>query len=151
MKQHTKCKIYPMMLSVIIGLSLLAPSVVMHEIGHAVACVWQGFEVIEINLLLSYMICSESDNQIVHIMGGALGGASMLPFLLIKRIRSYLPVSLGLVTAAITQLLNMILEGFSNLTYRAFDLENLVFALGIIMIISLVFLLRSRLCKYHII
>ncbi len=67
--------------SIIFGLFLLIPSVNMHELGHAVACVGQGFELFEINFLASYVRCSDSGNQLVDIMGGATGSISMLLFI----------------------------------------------------------------------
>ena len=149
MEGRTKRKIFSILVPSLLGIIMLIPSAFMHEMGHAAACIWQGLDLIEINLISNYIICSDSDNQTVHIMGGAVGGASMLPFLLVGRIRRYLPISLGLVTAATTQLFNMMLEGFSNPTYRAFELENLVFAFGVVIIISSVFLLHSRLLKYY--
>ncbi len=144
MEQYTRCRIYTILLHVIIGMSILIPSVIMHEVGHVIACMWLGFEVIELNLLSSYMICSDSDNQIIHVMGGAVSGASMLPFLLVRKIRRYLPISFGLISVSTAQLLNMILEGFSNQLYREADLENLVLVFGIVMIITLGFLLHTK-------
>lgn len=149
MEKRTKYKIFSMLMPSLLGTIMLLPSAFMHEMGHAAACIGQGLELIEINLISNYIICSDSDNQIVHVMGGAVGGASMLPFLLVGRIRRYLPILLGLVIAAMTQLFNMMLEGFSNPIYRAFNLENLVFVFGVVMIISSTFLLRSRLWKYY--
>ena len=131
--------------SIIFGLFLLIPSVNMHELGHAIAYIGQGFELFEINFLASYVRCSDSNNQLVDIMGGATGSISMLSFLFVKRIRNCLPIALGFTAAALTQFLNMILEGFLNPIYVEFDLENLVLVLGIGIIISLVTRYRSNL------
>ena len=117
----------------------------MHELGHAVACVGQGFELFEINFLASYVKCSDSNNQLVDIMGGATGSISMLLFLFVKRIRNCLPIALGFAAAALTQFLNMILEGFLNPIYVVFDLENLVLVFGTGLVISLIALYRSNL------
>ncbi|MCY4491262.1 MAG: hypothetical protein OXC46_07340 [Thaumarchaeota archaeon] len=144
MREYARRKTCAVFKPILIGIAMLIPSVMMHEVGHVIACIWQGFELIEFNLLGSYIICSEYDNQIVHIMGGAVGGASMLSFLLAKKIRAYLPVSLGLACAGATQLLNMLLEGFANSAYRAYSLENMVLVFGVIIVVSAAFLLFPR-------
>ena len=133
---------------VLFGTAMLGISVMVHEIGHAVACAVQGFEVLEINLLLSYVRCSAS-NQIIWIMGGGLGSISMLSFFCVKRIRRFLPVSLGFFTAALTQFLLMMLEGFWNPMYRTHDLENYALVFGLIMLAALGLHYRSKLKGWY--
>ena len=130
------------------GITMLGISVMVHEIGHAVACIVQGFEVLEINLLLSYVRCSAS-NQIIWIMGGGLGSITMLLFFCVKRIRRFLPMSLGFFTAALTQFLLMMLEGFWNSMYRAHDLENYALVFGLIVLAALGLYFRSKLKGWH--
>ena len=112
-------------LFMVIGVIMLGVSVMLHEIGHVVACVAQGFEVIDINFLMSYVICAAS-TQIDLVMGGGMGGLVMMLFLCVKQIRSCLPACLVFLAAMLTQFLNMILEGFFNPAYREFDLQDRV-------------------------
>lgn len=137
-------KIHAREIFALFGITMLGVSVMVHEIGHAFACVVQGFEVLEINLLLSYVRCSMS-NQIVWIMGGGLGSIAMLPFFYVKKIRRVLPVLLGFFTAMVTQFLLMILEGFLNPMYRAYNLENYALVFGLIMLATLWWYFRSKL------
>lgn len=137
-------KVHTIEIFILFGFSMLGTSVIMHEIGHAVACIAQGFELLEINLLSSYVRCSVS-NPLVWIMGGGIGSMSMLSFLYVKRIRRFLPVSLGFFTVALTQFLNMILEGFWNTMYSTLDLENYVLVFGCVMIVAFWLCCRSKL------
>ena len=134
----------------LLGPAMLGISVVVHEIGHAVACAAQGFDILEINLLYSYVKCSVS-NQIVWIMGGCLASLVMLPLLYVKRIRRFLPALLSFVTAALTQFLLMLLEGFLNPMYREHNLENYALMFGLAMISAFVVYYRSKLKEWYLI
>ena len=135
-------------LFIVIGVSTLGVSVMVHEIGHAVACVAQGFKVIDINFLMSYVICSTS-TQIGSVMGGGMGGLVMVLFLCVRQIRSYLPACLVFLAAMLTQFLNMILEGFANSAYREFDLQNHVLAFGLVVLIAFWMYHRVNLIEWY--
>ena len=141
-------KIHTIAIFALFGTSMLGVSVMVHEIGHAIACAVQGFEVLEFNLLLSYVKCSTS-NQIIWIMGGGLGSIAMLPFFCVKKICRFLPALLGFFTAAVTQFLLMILEGFLNPMYRAYNLENYALVFGLIMLAALGLHYRSKLKGWY--
>ena len=141
-------KAHAIALFVLFGLGMMGISAMMHEAGHAAACAAQGFEVIEVNLLSSYVVCSAS-NQAVWIMGGGLGSIAMVPFLYVKKIRAFLPVSLGFFTAMLTQFLGMLLEGFWNPMYKTLDLENYALVFGLAMLAALWWYYRSELQGWY--
>ena len=137
-------EIRDMEMFVVLGIAMFAVSLPLHETGHVVSCAVQEFEIIEVNILDSYVVCSEQ-NQLVWVSGGGIASLAMIICVCSKRIRNFLPCLLGIQSAILVQFVNMIVEGFFNYIYKIHQLEYVMIAvLAAVMILFLAYY-RSRL------
>lgn len=126
-------------IGLIVVIGLFTPMVVVHEAGHTLVCVLDGFSYkMDFNLLEGSTYCNGTPTHLLlyYALGGGLAMIVLLsPFIAFKWINQHTGVVIGLLTLATHHGVNAVIETFWHVWYVN-NTRNSGVILGIIISLS---------------